>query len=466
MKTLAQRIQDGQAALNATRDKLTEATKSLDTAADAADIDAVTTLVDQLTTQAETELKSLEALQRAEKILAGRAAKAAANDDASGGSAAIVTSHPRVPKERAADLLIRSMLIAFEAHHTQQPAETVIERRYPGDEATRAVALRLVTKGAQTPAMTSVAGWAAELTRVSYAAFIDLLAPMAVIPRMPMRRYDFGGFAKISIPMRAGRGGAALPTPNLAAEFRSEGDPIRVGAMRTQALDLTPKSLGVIGEFTLELLKRSTPDIETVIRDAMLRDTGIKLDLVFLGAAPGTAKQPPGMQALATGGNTRPSTGNTVAQITADIRAMAQQMAATGNGVSPVWVMNPARAIGLELALTAAGTPAFPTVANGQLLGYPIVRSLNCPADVVFFIDADAIPFAGDPPTFAGSTEATLHEEDTTPLPIASPGAPATVAAPARSLFQTNSAALRGVWEVDWNTIAAGAVQTLTGVAW
>ena len=41
------------------------------------------------------------------------------------------------------------------------------------------------------------------------------------------------------------------------------------------------------------------------------------------------------------------------------------------------------------------------------------------------------------------STEATLHEEDTTPLPIATPGAPATIAAPVRYALQTDAVAIR-----------------------
>ena len=68
---------------------------------------------------------------------------------------------------------------------------------------------------------------------------------------------------------------------------------------------------------------------------------------------------------------------------------------------------------------------------------------------------------------FEATTMATLHEEDTTPLPIGSTGAPATVAAPVRSLFQTNSWALRMLLDTDWAKLrAVGPVQELTAVAW
>jgi hypothetical protein len=35
-----------------------------------------------------------------------------------------------------------------------------------------------------------------------------------------------------------------------------------------------------------------------------------------------------------------------------------------------------------------------------------------------------------------------------------------------RSLYQTNSAALRVLWELDWHLMIDGSVQVLTGVAW
>ena len=72
----------------------------------------------------------------------------------------------------------------------------------------------------------------------------------------------------------------------------------------------------------------------------------------------------------------------------------------------------------------------------------------------------------GDTPRFAVSNEATLHEEDTTPLAIGTAGAPATVAAPARSLFQTDSVAIRLTLYVTWVMRRTGMVQWQTGTNW
>jgi hypothetical protein len=63
---------------------------------------------------------------------------------------------------------------------------------------------------------------------------------------------------------------------------------------------------------------------------------------------------------------------------------------------------------------------------------------------------ADFVSLSGDDPRFEVSDQATLHMEDTTPLAIGTPGTPPTVAAPTRSMFQTDSLALRMILPMNW----------------
>jgi HK97 family phage major capsid protein len=278
---------------------------------------------------------------------------------------------------------------------------------------------------------------------------------------LPLNRFSFDGYNSLKIPMRN-----AAASPNLAGAFRAEGAPIRVGALSLGSMTLTPKSLGVIGTFSMELFERSTPNIEQVIREAMVSDTAAALDAAFLGNAAGTATVPAGILNGLAGGNTAASAGTTSANIVTDLRARMQAMAAANMGRRPVWIMNPARAWGLQLALTAAGTPLFPEMANGTLLGIPVVTSTTVTAGSVFLIDCAEVFFAGGAPSFLGTDVATIHEEDTTPAQISTAGTPNVVAAPVRSLFQTNSAALRCMWNVDWAVARAGAVQHISAAAW
>lgn len=454
--SLSQKIEAKQAELVEARDVLVDLTsKQVEDSA----LEEHELAVDEATANVEKLTDDLARLKRSEEAIEKSVAKAKKPE------APMINNNPatRVKDSQKADLLIKSALVAFESHVRHRPIEQVIQDRYGDNDAIKAVA-GITTKAAQNPAMSNVAGWARELTRESYGAFMDLLRPESVIPRLPLNRYEFDGSTKIKIP------GRSSATPNLAGAFRAEGDPIRVGALALSSIELTPKSLGVIGTYTMELLDRSTPSIEAVIRDAMIQDTAMSLDAAFLSATAGSATTPAGIQTYATGGNTAASGGNTAADIIADIRGRLQAMTGKNMGRRPVFIMNPARWYGVSLATTAAGTPAFPEAAQGNLMGIPVVTSVTVPADVVYLIDAAEVAFAGGAPRFMGTEVATIHEEsvqaNVKPI-VNNAAAPGVTANPVRSLYQTNSAALRAVWELDWTTMRPdGSVQTLTAVGW
>lgn len=448
MSKISEQIEAKQASLNAKKDQLTVIVKSME---ENPTDEAIIAQVDALSADIEVETKSIAALQKAETAMAQSANNQAPNVHTSGVSSV----------KNPADLIVKNAVATMEAYLKRIPLAQAMQERYGASrefDQVKAVGDYMVQKAAQNPAMTNVPGWAQELVRESYGAFMDLIAPESVVPRLPMQRYSFDGFGKITIGTRKDK------TKNLAGAFRAEGAPIRVGAAVTGSLALTPKSLGVIGTFTNELFARSTPNIEQAIRNWMIEDTAEALDKAFLDNVAGSAIRPAGLQNGILAGNTGASSGNTSAEITADIRARLQAMANASLGRRIVFVMNTARFIGIKLALTPTGTLAFPEAANGQLIGYPVVTSVNVPADVVFVVDAAELAFAGDAPSFMGTEVATIHEEDTTPLPIID-GA-GVESKPVRSLFQTNSSALRALWEIDWHVARAGAVQTITGVAW
>lgn len=447
MSKLSERILAAQTALNAKKDQLTVALKSME---ENPTDDAVIAQVDSISADIEAETKSLQSLQNAEKALAAQSAPA------------VHTTGVNKVKDPAV-LLVKSAVCVMESYLNREPVGAAFERRYGASDISdqvKAVLDFTVNKAAQNPAMTTVPTWAGDLVQESFGAFMDLLAPESIVPGLPMNRFSFDGAGSIKLAFRDGR------TPNLAGAFRAEGAPIRVGAAKIGSKSLTPKSLGVIGTFTNELFRRSTPNIEQAIRNWMIEDTAIALDTAFLDNVAASAVRPAGIQNGIGVGNTGASSGATSAEITADIRARVQAMAAAGVGRRPVFIMNSARFMGLKLSLTPTGTLAFPETAQGNLLGYPVLSSVNVPSDVVFIVDAAELMFAGGAPEFMGTEVATIHEEDTTPLPIVDNAGTPVVSHPVRSLFQTNSSALRALWELDWYVQRAGAVQTITGVAW
>jgi hypothetical protein len=56
--------------------------------------------------------------------------------------------------------------------------------------------------------------------------------------------------------------------------------------------------------------------------------------------------------------------------------------------------------------------------------------------------------------------------EDTAPQHLGTPGTPAVAAAPAVSMFQTDSMALRLILPMNWAVRRAGTVAWVAGVTW
>jgi HK97 family phage major capsid protein len=465
---LSERIAQLKAQMQAKLEKLTQLTEKDEP--DDTDGNAIEELNADLTKHNE----DLKRLLEAEKLLAAGAQPAAPAAPAQqrGGAPGLALSGAMKAKP-SAKLFVRSAIAAFEAHHTHQLLEDILERRWP-DEVGLLETATLVTrigKAAQNPAMTTVPEWAGALVRESWAAFMDLIGTEAVIPQIPMQRYTFDGGAPIKIPVRVDD----FANQHLGAAFRREGDPIRVGAAKMGTQELAPYNMGVIGTFTMEMLRRSVIDFEAAVERWMRQDTARVLDTAFLDAAaaiPGL--RPAGLRNGLPAGDTAASTGNDSDQILADLRARIQSMANQGLGRAPYWLMHPSRAAGVAMATNAVGDLAFPTMANGTLASIPVRTSLYVPIDVVFLVDASEIAFAGGNPEFAYSDQATIHEDAGMPLvdgatadtvlPIVD-GAGA-AAQPVRSFFQTYSGGIRSVWDASWGKLRPGAVQTITGVAW
>ena len=397
------------------------------------------------------------------------------------GNGPIVPAQPR--RGRSADLLVQAALVALRSFTERRAAEEIVERDF-GDSRE----LQTVVRAATSPASTVVAGWASELMETVTGDFQDMLMPESIWRRLPMSRLNFDN-GKIRLPGRSARG--------LAGDFVAEGQPIPVKQTVFASVVLEPYKMGVITALTRELAKYSNPSAIPILRQAMIDDTIVTLDGLLLDATAAVPTlRPAGLQAYATGANTRASSGTTLANVITDIKAATGQMSALNMGRRPVWVMNTVRLTSLSLMTNASGGFMFRDElagGAGTLVGIPVLHSTTVPADVVFLIDASELATASEiTPEIEISTEATLHMESVpstagaagtpaatagTVAPIAypaggapggTPGTPAVAdfAQPARSLFQTYSLALRMIWPIDWTVRRVGAVQTITGVAW
>jgi hypothetical protein len=188
---------------------------------------------------------------------------------------------------------------------------------------------------------------------------------------------------------------------------------------------------------------------------------------VLLDANPATAIRPAG---LLNGVSAQTQTaGGGVAAIVGDLKLLVGALVTStkGNLRSPVWIMNPGEMLSASLANTQGIFPFKEEIGRGSLLNIPIIDSATVTSKTVILVDAaDFVTAGGQGPRFELSDSATLHMEDTTPLELVGTGSPGTVASPQRSLFQTDSIALRMILPLNWLMRRSGCVAWMANVTW
>jgi HK97 family phage prohead protease/HK97 family phage major capsid protein len=463
--SFAQRITAAEQRLNALRDQLAEHwTKTDETNVSDEQLKVANDLTDKIAQEERTHAALLDA----EKHLG------ATSDD---GSRTVVVARQgnggqhqpirpfNMPKKKIApiELLVRAGTVQIFAHLHKKPVDVVMRQIYGEDEATRSV-LDWATRAATAPAMTTVTGWAAELVQQIVTDFMQTLMPKSIFPRLSTLglSLEFGSNGKIIVPTRA-------TTPTIAGSFVGEGLPIPVRQGLFTSQTLTPKKMAVITTWTREIDEHSVPAIEGLLRDAISQDTAISLDSVLLDSNPATVVRPAGILNGVTG--LTPTAGGGFNALVGDIKQLSGALltGTKGNIRSPAWLMNPQQvnSIGLTAAPGAGVFPFREEISAGNLGGWPIIDSGTVPLGEVIAIDAaDFVAAGGEAPRFEISDQATLHLDDTAPADIVGGAAPGTPANPVKSLWQTDSLALRLILPINWTIRRPGVVAYVAGVTW
>lgn len=458
---LSERIEAAQARELEYRDQLTQHLAQFD----GQDMDEeARATADELNLKIEGAQKTKEALQRSEANLAATSQVRHVDSPS-----IVPSSRPyAVPAEKIqpADRVMRSLVAMVAGHASRKPAQQVLIERYghdgKTDEGTRIV-FDTLTRAATAPATTTTSGWASQLVETSIQGFMDLLLPASVYPGLSSRglRLSFGRSGVISVPTRAS-------TPTIAGSFVLEGSPIPVRQGAFSATTYTPKKMAVISTWTREIGEHSTPAIEGLIRNAIQEDTSVALDTVLLDATAASTTRPAGLRNGVT--VTTATAGGGFDALVTDMKNLVGALITGSNGNlrRPVWIMNPIQALSISVIQNAGGDFPFAAEINqNRFQGYPVILSSTVTAAMVFLVDgADFVAIEGGAPRFDVSDQATLHMEDTTPLAIGTAGSPNTVAAPVRSLFQTDSVALRMIMDVNWGMQRTGTVAWTQSVTW
>lgn len=455
MKTsITKQIENQQSELTRLRDQL-NALISMDDRDEEQEV-----LFDELPKAITAVNTELDRLHAAEKAMALRVAEQQPEPVS---QEIIVPDKPRpfaMPKKKIepADYVFRAAAASLRAFSTQMPVERVVREVYGNDEATQ-----IVTRAAVNPATTTTAGYAAELVQQGWGAFLDRLLANSIYGPLSGEgaRYDLGRNGTLKIPYRA-------TTPLASGAWVGEGSPKPVKNIGLSTVTLTPHKLSCITVYTEEMAMSSVPAIEGILRKAMADDTQASLDGFLIDAVAESSTRPPGLlNGVSPISASAAST--SLEKIVADINALIAAIEAAGGGGNVVLIMNPAQARKLGQAQTTTGDLAFgsATDAASRFGVSRIIASTTVAAGRVIAVDADWFASAtGDAPRFAVSNEATLHMEDTTPLAIGTAGSPNTVAAPTRSLFQTDSIGIRLSLYVTWMMVRTSMVQTIAAVTW
>jgi hypothetical protein len=316
--------------------------------------------------------------------------------------------------------------------------EQIIAKHWGSD-----VVAKTIIKAPASPTGTGSGYPAIQATKL-----LPALAPQAAATRLLGlgAKYSLAGVSTLSLPY-IGKSGRPASVP-----FVAEGAPFPVVWLNTKAVTLGPTSKMLIGAaLTKEVQQASAETAEKIVGDALAASVTESLDAWLFSAnaaIPGVT--PPG---LLFGLTAIPSTGGSGAEGIAD--DLGQLAAAIGNaGIHTddmVIVTTPKMA--MKLSVLVSATFDNTVLASAALPGGTAIGI--APRGLATGYDGGA--------TIDISDQAELHMEDAAPAEIVA--SPSTVAAPARSLFQTDALALRArCWTAY--TVHPGAVAYLTGAAW
>lgn len=303
--------------------------------------------------------------------------------------------------------------------------------------------VQTVLKAAVSAGSTTDAGFSVLVEPALMAGeFIDLLRPNLILSKMTQAR---AVPSNIRIP-RA--------TTGTSTSWIGEGKPAPLTNAAFGDLEIGEHKIGAICVFTEELLKRSEPAAENLVRDDLLATIGQAIDLAFIDQAnAGVAGVKPA--SIANGATTAATAGVTAAHVRTDVKAAYLAAVNAGQPLSSgVWVMHPSTALALSMMVHAtSGQREFPGVDfvnGGTFEGLPVIVSTNVPGtavagyDMVLAIQSEILVAEGGL-VIDASREASLEMDSAPTHDSKTPTAAQLV-----SLWQTGSVAIKAIRGITW----------------
>lgn len=326
----------------------------------------------------------------------------------------------------------------------------------------------VITKASVAAGTTSDSAWAGSLVPLyqRYAGdFVDFLRPMTIIGKLGTNGIPGPTMVPFNINIAGQTSGAT-------AGWVGEGNPKPVTRAGFNNVNLGWYKVAAICVLSEELVRFSSPNAETLMRNELARAVVERMDIDFVDpnkvAVSGVS--PASITNGVTGIN---STGNDAAAIREDVRQiMVPFLNANITPTNGVWIMSSLVALALSLMRTDIGSAEeFPGISmtGGRFMGLPVIVSEYATSDSnghdVILMNASDIWLADDGEvTIDASREASLQMLDNPTNDAANGGNP--IATTMVSLWQTNAIGLRAERYINWQKRRNAAVQMLTNVNW
>jgi hypothetical protein len=294
-------------------------------------------------------------------------------------------------------------------------------------------AAHMMEKASSAPAMTSVAGWAKELVEIKLSDATDALGAVssAIDIMSDGLLLSWDGFGVISVP--------AFVATVTSSGFVQEGNPIPVRQFNDTTAQILPYKVASISVLSREMMEGS--NAEAFIMSALIVSSGMAIDAAFFDANASSASRPAGI---------RNGISATTASTSTDLlEAFYEDMAALGNVVGQVGGKGPFYLVG-NVGRIMSAKQRFISEAGDVI---PVISPAV--GNDIIMIASQGIAAALDPDPDVEIVNAGTLVMDTAP-------GPAGVAGPERSLYQTDSFAIKVRWPVSWIVRDSRAVAWVT----
>lgn len=261
----------------------------------------------------------------------------------------------------------------------------------------------LVTKA--TLGTTTDAGFAASLVTENrlVGEFVDMLRAATVFDQLTgFRNVPFN--SKIPSQLTGGQ-----------AQWVGEGAPKPLTNPTYSEVEIKEHKLAAITVYTQELMRRSDPAVDILVRDDLIEASKTLIDNTFLDAAAASAVRPAG---VLNGVTATPNTGTTAANYEADLLALVNSFVTANLSLDGAYfIMSETRAAQISLLRDALGRSYFEGMAlrgTRTLMGIPVITSQTV-GDKIILVKTSEILLAQDGGVDVSySDQATLVDGGTT----------------------------------------------------